>query len=124
MTKINVQIKGMAKIRRNLHKLDIKTLRKLNNAVHNAGLLIEESAQRNAPVDSGELRARIKTDNKRFLHSNVTSHVDYSAYVEDMGPRRGKKQGKMPYMQPAVDDNIAKINRMIARAVRDAIKNV
>jgi HK97 gp10 family phage protein len=67
-------------------------------ALDRVGDVIVSNAKRNAPVDTGALRASItKSVDNDVLH--VGSDLDYSVYVE-LGTWRTRPQ---PYLRPALE---------------------
>ena len=69
-----------------------------------AAFVVESAAKRNAPIDTGLLRARIMSD-VRGDDAVISSMVKYSAYIE-YGTKRMKAQ---PFMRPALDKNRMKL---------------
>ncbi|MDD5000874.1 MAG: HK97 gp10 family phage protein [Thiomonas arsenitoxydans] len=118
-------------------------------AIRDATLLITRSARRAAPVDTGRLRASIAPEVVQGAHEVqgvVGSNVVYAPFVET-GSRphwpppgvlerwsrrhgipeflvmraialRGTKA--QPYLEPAVEENLARIMRLLERAVQKA----
>jgi len=81
-----------------------------------AALIVEGAAVLKCPVLSGNLRGSIthKVDKDE---ARVGTNVEYAPYVE-MGTRRMSAQ---PYLRPALDENKARIEKLIGDAIGKAV---
>lgn len=81
-----------------------------------AGIIVEETAVRLVPVNTGNLRGSInrrREDDAEIIGTNV----EYAEYVE-YGTRFSKEQ---PYMRPAIDQNRRKLMRRLAELMKAEI---
>ena len=90
----------------------------IERAVQKACYIVEADAKRDAPVDTGRLRASIRTEVERIskyvVEGKIGTNVEYSRYVE-LGTSR---QSPQPYLRPALRNNFAEIVAIIQGAVR------
>ena len=94
---MGVKLSGISEMKRALEK-QAKVEQMVCSVVKLNGAELQERAQRNAPVDTGNLRRSISLSVKDGgMTAEVTATADYSAYVE-YGTRYMEAQ---PYMQPA-----------------------
>lgn len=94
---MGVKLSGISEMKRALEK-QAKVEQMVSSVVKLNGAELQERAQRNAPVDTGNLRRSISLSVKDGgMTAEVTATADYSAYVE-YGTRYMEAQ---PYMQPA-----------------------
>ena len=94
---MGVKISGVSELKRVL-AAQAKVHDLTTAAVRLNGSELQQKAQRNAPVDTGNLRRSIVLSIKDGgMTAEVTATADYSAYVE-YGTRYMEAQ---PYMQPA-----------------------
>lgn len=90
----------------------------IERAVQEACYIVEADAKHYAPVDTGRLRASIRTEVERIskyvVEGKIGTNVEYSRYVE-LGTSR---QSPQPYLRPALRNNFSKIVAIIQGAVR------
>ena len=90
----------------------------IEKAIQKACFLVEKAAKRYAPVDTGRLRASIRTEVERIakdvVEGKIGTNVDYATYVA-LGTSR---QSPQPYLRPALRNNFTKIVAIIQGAVR------
>lgn len=100
-----------------LRELDQEITREIEDIAEQIALRIVADAKRNAPVDTGRLRASINFDVGRAdqysVRIAVGSNVEYSIYQEVDNP----------YLRPAIDENRDTIRRLIEEAVETAVNN-
>ena len=87
-----------------------------------AALLVQGDAVLRSPVDTGNLRSSI-TYNVKPKEARVGTNVEYAIWPE-VGVKSKPNYPKQPYLRPALDNNMAKINTLMAKVYRDAIKGV
>lgn len=133
----------------NLNKL-ISKLEKLDNvnqAMEQACILVENEAKIKCPVDNGLLRNSIThyiEDNPNELVGVVGTNVEYAPYVEfgtgiysSLGNGRQDRwkykdakgewhstigQHPQPYLQPALEENRRKIEKMFKEQIKKGVK--
>lgn len=95
-----------------LRDLDEAVTRNLEEAAEEIGLRIMADARRQAPVDTGRLRASIEQETRRVtdhaVKALIGSNVDYAPIQEV----------QQPYLRPAVEKN----KDVILRIARDALE--
>lgn len=100
--------KNFDKVKNNLNDL-------IGKALDEIGLFVVAEAQLKTPVESGTLRRSetFQTDNsKKVVY--VGSNVEYDEYVE-FGTSKQKAQ---PHWQPAVNENIDDINKIVKKHLK------
>lgn len=118
----SVEVKGLRKLQRNMERITRELSRNpMMKAIAKAVLLVQRSAKKNAPVDTGRLRASITPDivtRDTVVKGVVGSNVSYAPFQE-----AGTKfmKGKH-YMQRALNDNAARISRLINNAIAGIVK--
>ena len=94
---MGVKINGISEMKRALEK-QAKVEQMVSSVVKLNGAELQQKAQRNAPVDTGNLRRSINLSIKDAgMTAEVTAMADYSGYVE-YGTRFMNAQ---PFMAPA-----------------------
>ena len=86
MTEISIEIKGLKETQREMERI-VRDLRgePYLNAMRRATLLVQRSAKKKAPVDTGRLRASIVPEVRaqgNLVTGVVGSNVKYAAFVE------------------------------------------
>lgn len=98
-----------AKLKRNMDLGAVRTVVRKNGAD------LQEKAQKNAPVDSGNLKRSIGLDiTDNGLTAEVEPAADYAAYVE-YGTRFMDAQ---PYLKPAYDEQKKKFVKDLNELMR------
>lgn len=133
----------------NLDKLisKLEKLNDVNQAMEQACILVENEAKVKCPVDNGLLRNSIThyiEDNPNELVGVVGTNVEYAPYVEfgtgiysSLGNGRQDRwkykdakgewhstigQHPQPYLQPALEENRRKIEKMFKEQVKKGVK--
>lgn len=133
----------------NLDKLisKLEKLEDVNQAMEQACILVENEAKIKCPVDNGLLRNSIThyiEDNPDELVGVVGTNVEYAPYVEfgtgiysSLGNGRQDRwkykdakgewhstigQHPQPYLQPALEENRRKIEKMFKEQVKKGVK--
>lgn len=133
----------------NLDKLisKLEKLEDVNQAMEQACILVENEAKIKCPVDNGLLRNSIThyiEDNPDELIGVVGTNVEYAPYVEfgtgiysSLGNGRQDRwkykdakgewhstigQHPQPYLQPALEENRRKIEKMFKEQVKKGVK--
>ena len=115
--KVEVKIRGVEEVLKNIDNAERrKILPALERGIHKAGYIVEASAKRKCPVDTGRLRKSINTVRKK-LSVTVGTSVKYAPYVE-FGTSKMRAQ---PFLYPAVNENIRKIEQAIVTEVKKAV---
>jgi len=81
-----------------------------------AGVIVEGTAKRLAPVNTGNLRGSINRETFSD-RAEVGTNVEYAEYVE-YGTRF---MGEQPYLRPAIDENRRNLMKRLAELVRAEI---
>lgn len=135
-------IENLDKLISKLEKLD-----DVNQAMEQACILVENEAKIKCPVDIGVLRNSIThyiEDNPNELVGVVGTNVEYAPYVEfgtgiysSLGNGRQDRwkykdakgewhstigQHPQPYLQPALEENRRKIEKMFKEQVKKGVK--
>lgn len=133
----------------NLDKLisKLEKLNDVNQAMEQACILVENEAKIKCPVDNGLLRNSIThyiEDNPNELVGVVGTNIEYAPYVEfgtgiysSLGNGRQDRwkykdakgewhstigQHPQPYLQPALEENRRKIEKMFKEQVKKGVK--
>lgn len=135
-------IENLDKLISKLEKLD-----DVNQAMEQACILVENEAKIKCPVDNGLLRNSIThyiEDNPDELVGVVGTNVEYAPYVEfgtgiysSLGNGRQDRwkykdakgewhstigQHPQPYLQPALEENRRKIEKMFKEQIKKGVK--
>lgn len=135
-------IENLDKLISKLEKLD-----DVNQAMEQACILVENEAKIKCPIDNGLLRNSIThyiEDNPNELVGVVGTNVEYAPYVEfgtgiysSLGNGRQDRwkykdakgewhstigQHPQPYLQPALEENRRKIEKMFKEQVKKGVK--
>lgn len=135
-------IENLDKLISKLEKLD-----NVNQAMEQACILVENEAKIKCPVDNGLLRNSIThyiEDNPNELVGVVGTNVEYAPYVEfgtgiysSLGNGRQDRwkykdakgewhstigQYPQPYLQPALEENRRKIEKMFKEQIKKGVK--
>ena len=135
-------IENLDKLISKLEKLD-----NVNQAMEQACILVENEAKIKCPVDNGLLRNSIThyiEDNPIELIGVVGTNVEYAPYVEfgtgiysSLGNGRQDRwkykdakgewhstigQHPQPYLQPALEENRRKIEKMFKEQIKKGVK--
>lgn len=135
-------IENLDKLISKLEKLD-----DVNQAMEQACILVENEAKIKCPVDTGFLRNSIThyiEDNPNELVGVVGTNIEYAPYVEfgtgiysSLGNGRQDRwkykdakgewhstigQHPQPYLQPALEENRRKIEKMFKEQIKKGVK--
>lgn len=108
-----VKIVGMEKLQKKLRKN--VGMEEVKNTVRKHGSQLEVKAQRNAPIDTGNLRRSVGLEIRgNGLTAESEATAEYAGYVE-YGTRYMKAQ---PYMRPAFEEQKAKFRNDMKKLTR------
>ena len=83
--------------------------------------LVRSDAITKVPVDTGNLRGSIVSAlEKDKLRATVSTNVEYAPYVE-FGLRTNPNYPKQPFMRPALNENVDKIERIFIQEESKAV---
>lgn len=121
--KVKIKIEGAEEIAKDLRKMDEAAASVLMKGAKAGGSIALADAQKNCPVDSGDLKASLKLSEDKKTEKRASVKVDYDksikygAFVE-LGARG--RPGN-PFLRNAVDKNQDKINEAIVKEIADAV---
>lgn len=121
--KVKVTLVGREKIVKRLKAMDTAASKVLMDAAKKGGALALDEAKKNCPVDTGALRDSLKmTENihrptKADVKIDYDKSIKYGTFVE-LGSN-GRPAN--PFMRGAVDDNLDRINKVIAEEVANKV---
>lgn len=110
----------LKKLGADLIKAAGKVPEKARLAIRKAGTDIKRDAQAIAPVDTGFLKSSISMQaqgNKTLARVEVGPTANYAAFVE-LGTH---KMAAQPYLRPATDKNIPKLDKAIAQIASEVL---
>ena len=139
---VSIEFKGLSQILAKYEKLPEKVETAIADGINTAAGIVERSAKRTCPVDTGHLRGSIhimkeavpKTD----MTATIGTNVEYAPYVEFGTGVRGQATNEntkvalsykqdwagqiaQPFLAPALRNNKDKIERAIFRKVIEGI---
>lgn len=83
--------------------------------------IVRSDAINRVPVDTGNLRSSIVSKLEASkLKATVSTDVEYAPYVE-FGLRNNPEYPKQPFMRPALNENIDKIERIFIEEESKAV---
>ena len=110
------ELSGGKKLAEDFKKIGKEVMKKEEQALLRAALIVERDAKLNAPVDTGRLRISISSRvMKKVLqkpYAEVGTNVEYAKSVE-FGT---SKQSAQPFLFPAYNNNKDKILKELAKA--------
>lgn len=106
--------KSPEEVVKRLQELDDAVTTNLEDAGEEIGLRIMADARRNAPVDTGRLRASIEQETRRLTEHAVKVLVGSSVRYAPV------QEVSQPYLRPAVEQNKDVILRLVREAIEDA----
>lgn len=77
-----IQIDGVAELLAKLQSLGVNTDKAIHEGLMKAAAVVQRTAKKMCPVDSGELRRSIKVISKEPLVVIVSTNNEYAVYVE------------------------------------------
>jgi HK97 gp10 family phage protein len=110
---LSVEIEGADEIVSKLQNISDSLTRNIGAALREGAQLIVDSAQANAPVDTGFLRDSIQVAEESDTSVTVVAEAEYAAFVE-YGTRFMSAQ---PFFEPAIEE----AKQQIQQLLRDAI---
>lgn len=139
---VTVKINGLVELQARAKKLPNKIDEALARGVNQAAGIVEGSAKRNCPVDTGNLRNSLhitKQATPSDAKAMVGTNVEYAPYVEFGTGVRGQAtntntnvsvsyssehagQVAQPYLAPALRQNADRIEQIINKNVVEGIK--
>ena len=100
----------------------------IEKAVTDSALLVEHDAKANCPVDSGRLRSSITHEVRKIkdepISARVGTNVEYAPFVEFgfLSNKHPRGVGTIPFLYPALENNMSKIQDIISKAIKQAIE--
>ena len=140
---VSIEFKGLSELVGKYQKLPEKVEMAIADGINEAAGIVEGSAKKLCPVDSGHLRETIHIMKQaaagRDLSATVGTNVEYAPYVEFGTGVRGDATNEntnlplsykmdwagqiaQPFLAPALRNNKDKIERAIFREVIEGIK--
>ncbi len=116
MPEIGVTIEGGEELMKKLSPDLLKEV--LRRLLLEAALTVERRVKEYSPVDTGRMRASFTSQiapDTLPLWSSVGSPVEYASFVE-FGKGHPRGVGQIPFLQPALEDSKADIDRLIDEA--------
>ncbi len=129
-----MKLTGAKELQRKLNTLSEEVRgQKLETAARAGAMLIENDAKRRAPYRTGTLRRSIHSEVSERTADSVSlaigTNVEYAARIEfgfsgvdELGRRYN--QPPMPYLRPAMDENIGRARREVVQAWKDVMRGV
>lgn len=108
-----IKFEGIAKLDKGLKKrMDLNAVK---TVVRKNGADMQVKSQRNAPVDTGNLKRSIDLEiSPNGLKATVEPKAEYAAYVE-LGTRKMEAQ---PYLKPAFEEQKKQFEKDLQKLVR------
>ena len=108
MGKVDFQIDA-TEFLKSLDQYDNHVTNGLKDTIKECALAIQSDAKRNCPVDTGRLRMSITSDTSNIndFEASVGTNVEYGTH----------KQSPKPYLRPAYNKNVAKLQTKINKVL-------
>jgi len=128
---LRVDLSGQEELLKNMDNLSVELKNKVKEeAIIEAAEFVRDIAKEKAPVDTGFLRENIIV--QVVENNNIVTEAkvgpNRSAFYGAIVEYGSKKMKKKPYLRPAYDENLDKINEIISRRIQEgidkAVKNV
>jgi HK97 gp10 family phage protein len=111
---VKINVKGFEKFNK-------KMIQALKTGLAKASFAVERKSKIYSPVDTGTLRRSIKAEKVKGeidgYTVTISPSVAYAGYVE-FGRGKPRKQGRIPFMRPALKDSIVEIKNAIFGELR------
>ncbi|MEX2805036.1 HK97-gp10 family putative phage morphogenesis protein [Streptococcus sp. H31] len=114
----SVTWRGMSEALTKLATAQTMTDKSVHNVVKNATEKTKANAKEKAPVDTGFMKAHIKTSYPAQKTGEVRSEAGYSGFVE-YGTRYMSDQ---PFMKPALEEAVEEYKSDLLKAMKGAFK--
>ena len=92
----------------------------LTTAMSSSLAVLQGTARRESPIDTGWLRRNIKFDNPKASHGRLEARADYSLYVERGVP--GTARNPNPFFQRAVQQEKKRVEQLFRKAVDKTLR--
>jgi len=118
-------IRNMAEVKGTLRKYPKEVQDMLVKLMRIIVVKIQGAARKNAPVDTGRMRAAIDTRVHSIVggvEGVVGDPVEYAQYVENPGPVRGV--GRRPWLKPAFMENKDWIVNIILKSLENLARKM
>lgn len=112
-----VTVTGVSFVQRQIALRSARVKAALNAVVREYTFIVERWAKRLAPVDTGRLRASIRT-RLMYLVGEVFTDVEYAPYQE-FGT---SKMDAQPFLEPALESTKESFLRAASTAVRQSLR--
>ncbi|KAA0004644.1 MAG: HK97 gp10 family phage protein [Thermoplasmata archaeon] len=117
---IVIKIKGLKELREAFKRAPLKTKDEINKAIAKSGFLVERESKKITPVDTGRLRASIRTD-LMPMKAVIAPHTDYAIYVHENLRARHKPPGQAKYMEKGKQKAEPKIEDFFKQAINNVL---
>lgn len=94
-------------------------------ALYKSGAFVKGVIADTAPIDNGDLRSRWDVDvDNNLYEASVYTNLIYAAYIEygDLKGLQVRRNGKIPYLRPALYGNTGEIIEIFADELLKVLK--
>jgi len=113
-------IEGGKELAKKFNEISKDVENDIEQALLESALMVERDAKKNAPVDTGRLRASISSrlvEESGTPYAEVGTNVSY-AIIQEFG---SSKQPAQPFLYPAYAENKQKILKKLAKAFKKGV---
>jgi len=114
-----IGIEGGKEIAEKFKSIGKRVYTQQEQAVMQAGMVVERDAKINAPVDTGRLRNSIATRLSESSSNNISAEVGTNVQYAKSVEYGTSRMGAQPYLYPALENNKQKILKMLAKAFKE-----
>ena len=120
---MSVKIRGMNKIEANFKKYKVEAFKQIKDAVEDASFDLQGKSQRQAPIDTGDLRGSasttvdVKTGN---VKGEVGFNEEYALDQHESLEYNHPKGGNAKYLEGPLKENQSRYIKQISEALRRA----
>ena len=122
---MSVKIRGLDKIEANFKKWKVEAFKQIKDAVEDASFDLQGKAQREAPIDTGDLRGSASTTitvRTNKVTGEVGFNTEYALDQHENHMYEHPRGGKDKYLEDPLVENEDIYEDMIADALRRATK--
>lgn len=123
MANINIKISGLDKLKAAFARAPQVVREEVNDGIAQSLAVLERTAKKESPVDTGRLRASHRQQqNRSQMSGELFPTVEYAPYVHERGFTRIWKGN--PWLGRTAKIEERSVERIIQRAVNKAIKRI
>lgn len=123
MAEINIQIKGLQRLQKAFSKAPQVITNHLNDGISRSMYILERTAKKESPVDTGRLRSSHRVEqNRTSLRGELFPTVNYAVFVHERGVTR--RWAGNPWLERTARQEQRVVENTIQGAIDRALNNI